>query len=83
MSQKRVFRILILDHLGCFGKGNEPILSPLQAILAPPKSRNALKWDYTPMTRTLPPILTANPLYRYTSHIYFCTPDNVHCLCTQ
>ena len=35
------------------------------------------------MTRTLPPILTANPLYRYTSHIYFCTPDNVHCLCTQ
>ena len=35
------------------------------------------------MTRNLPPILTANPLYRDTSHIYFCTPDNVHCLCTQ
>ena len=34
---------MILDHLGCLNKWNEPFLSPLQAILATPKSQNALK----------------------------------------
>ena len=43
MGQKCVFPKIILDHLGCTNKWNEPILSPLQAIFAPPKSQNALK----------------------------------------
>ena len=43
MGQKRVFSQMILDHLGCTNKRNEPIWSPLQAILATPKSQNALK----------------------------------------
>ena len=34
---------MILDHLGCPNKCNEPFSSPLQAIFAPPKSLNALK----------------------------------------
>ena len=34
---------MILDHLGRLNKCNEPFLSPLQAILATPKSQNALK----------------------------------------
>ena len=42
-GQKCVFAKMIIDHLGCLNKSNEPILSPLQAILAPPKSQNALK----------------------------------------
>ena len=37
------FQKMIRDHLGCLNKWNEPILSPLQAILAPPKPQNALK----------------------------------------
>ena len=43
MGQKCVFPKMILDHLGCLNKCNEPILSPLQAILATPESQNALK----------------------------------------
>ena len=43
MGQKWVFPKMILHHLGCLNKRNERILSPLQAILAPPKSANALK----------------------------------------
>ena len=34
---------MILDHLGCTNKWNAPFLSTLQAILANPKSHNALK----------------------------------------
>ena len=30
-------------HLGCTHKWNEPFCSPLQAILATPKSQNVLK----------------------------------------
>ena len=43
MGQKCAFPKMILDHLGCTNKWNEPILSPLQAFLATPKSQNALK----------------------------------------
>ena len=43
MGQNCVFPKMILDHLGCLNKSNEPIFSPLQAILATPKSQNALK----------------------------------------
>ena len=43
MGQKCVFPKMILDHLGRTNKWNEPILSPLQAILATPESQNALK----------------------------------------
>ena len=37
---------MILHHLGCTNKSNEPFLSPGQAILATPKSQNALKMGY-------------------------------------
>ena len=40
---KGVFLKIDLDHLRCLNKLNEPFVSPLQAILAPPKSQNALK----------------------------------------
>ena len=40
---KMRFPRIIADHLRCTNKWNEPFLSPLQAILAPPKSQNALK----------------------------------------
>ena len=43
MGQKSVFPKMILDHLGCLNKWDEPILSPFWGILAPPKSQNALK----------------------------------------
>ena len=43
MGQKCVFLKMIPDHLGWLNKCNEPILSPLQATLTPPKSQNALK----------------------------------------
>ena len=39
MGQKWGFPKMILDHLGCTNKWNEPFLSPMQAILAPPKSK--------------------------------------------
>ena len=41
-GQKCVFQKMILDHLGCLNKQNKPNLRPLQAILAPTKSQNAL-----------------------------------------
>ena len=34
---------MILDHLECINKWNEPFLGPLQAILALLKSENARK----------------------------------------
>ena len=34
---------MILHHLGCLNKSNEPILSPLQAILATLEPQKALK----------------------------------------
>ena len=40
------FPKIILDHLGCMNKCNEPILRPLQAILATPKSQNALNMGW-------------------------------------
>ena len=43
IDEKCVFPKMILDHLGCLNKWNEPFLSPLQAIVATPKSQNALK----------------------------------------
>ena len=43
MGQKRIFPNLILDHLGCTNGWNEPILSPVWGILAPQKSKKALK----------------------------------------
>ena len=43
MGQKCIFPKMIPDQLGWQNKGNEPLLSPLQAILAPLKSQNALK----------------------------------------
>ena len=43
LGPKRVFPKMILHRLGCLNKTNEPILSPLQAILAPPKSENVFK----------------------------------------
>ena len=42
-EEKGVFAKMILDDFGCLNKRNKPILSPLQAILAPPKSPNGLK----------------------------------------
>ena len=38
-----VFTKMILDHLGCTNKWNEPLLSPVQAILPIAISQNALK----------------------------------------
>ena len=43
MGQKCVFPRMMLDHLGCLHKCNGSFLSPLQHILGPPKSHNALK----------------------------------------
>ena len=43
MGENCVLPKMILDHLGCLNKGNEPMLSSLHAILAPPKSPNDLK----------------------------------------
>ena len=43
MGQKCVFPKMILDHFKCLNKRNEPLLNPLQAILATPQSQNALK----------------------------------------
>ena len=37
---------MIRDHLWCINRWNEPILSPLQATLATPKSQNALKMGW-------------------------------------
>ena len=48
-----------------------------------PKQTNVSLQSRIQMPHTLPPILIANPLYRYTSHIYFCTPDRVECFGTQ
>ena len=38
MAEKCVSPKVILDLLGCLNKCKEPILSPLQALLAPPKT---------------------------------------------
>ena len=43
VGQQCVFRKMILYHFGCLTKWNAPLLSPLQPILAPPKSQNTLK----------------------------------------
>ena len=42
-GQNHGFPKMIPYHLGCTNKWNEPFLSPLQAILATPKSQNVLK----------------------------------------
>ena len=42
-KSKCVFPTMIRDHFGCLNKWNEPILGPLQARMASPKSLSALK----------------------------------------
>ena len=37
------FRKILLDHLGCTNKWNEPILGPYWAILAPLKAQKGLE----------------------------------------
>ena len=39
---------MILDHLGCTKKWNEPFLSPLQPVLATLHSQNALEMGLGP-----------------------------------
>ena len=46
MGQKHIVPKVTLDHLGCAIKCNEPILSPLGAILAPLRSQKTLKMGH-------------------------------------